>query len=75
MSSGHFSINIVAQKILDVGFGGQACIMTQLLFLWFVLENGNLSTQSLAKLVTNLLVKPFTKWGLDFLGPIKLATN
>ncbi len=30
-----------------------------------------LATQSLAKLVTSFQEKPFMKWGLDFVGPIK----
>jgi hypothetical protein len=30
-----------------------------------------LETQSLAKLVTSLLEKPFMKWRFDFVGPIK----
>jgi hypothetical protein len=32
---------------------------------------GGLATQSLAKLVTSFPKDPFTKWGLDFVGPIK----
>jgi hypothetical protein len=34
---------------------------------------GGLTTQSLAKLVMSLPKEPFMKWGLDFVGPIKLA--
>jgi hypothetical protein len=32
-----------------------------------------LATQNLAKLITSLPKEPFMKWGLDFVGPIKLA--
>jgi len=32
-------------------------------------------TQNLAKLVTTLFEKPFQKWGLDFVGPVKLASK
>ncbi len=32
-------------------------------------------TQNLAKLVTTLLEESFQKWGLDFIGPIKLASR
>jgi hypothetical protein len=32
---------------------------------------GNLIQSNIMKLVTSLLKKPFTKWGLDFMGPIK----
>ncbi len=34
-------------------------------------RTGGLATQSLAKLVTNLLEEPFMKWRFDFVGPIK----
>ncbi len=33
---------------------------------------GGLATQTLTKLVISLLEEPFIKWGLDFVGPIKL---
>ncbi len=32
-----------------------------------------LTIQSLAKLVTNFQEEPFMKWGLDFVGPIKVV--
>jgi hypothetical protein len=32
-----------------------------------------LATQSFKKLVTSLLNEPYMKWGLHFVGPIKLT--
>lgn len=32
---------------------------------------GNLEKTNITKLVTTLPTKPFTKWGIDFIGPIK----
>jgi hypothetical protein len=29
----------------------------------------------MTKLIITLLEKPFQKWGLDFIGPIKLASH
>jgi hypothetical protein len=71
---GHFVIEIMHRKILDVGYwwptmykdvhdyyrSYDACQRTR-----------GLTIQSLAKLVTSLLEKPFMKWGLDFVGTIK----
>ncbi len=36
---------------------------------------GNLLIQNLAKLITTLPEEPFQKWGLDFIGPLKLASR
>jgi hypothetical protein len=76
-SSGHFSINITFQKILDANYWWpnlhqdiinycHSCDLCD--------RTGNLSMQSLTKFITILLIEPFTKWGLDFIGPIKLAS-
>jgi hypothetical protein len=36
-------------------------------------KNKRISDSNVTKLVTNFLEKPFMKWGLDFVGTIKLA--
>jgi len=38
-------------------------------------RTSNMLAQNMAKLITTLLEKPFQKWGLDFIGPIKLASH
>jgi len=38
-------------------------------------QTGNLLTQNMANLNIILLEKPFQKWGLDFIGPIKLVSR
>jgi hypothetical protein len=75
-SWGHFVIEITQRKILDVGYWWsimykdmhdyyRSCDACQ----WI----GGLAIQSLAKLVISLPKEPFMKWGLDFVGPIKLT--
>jgi hypothetical protein len=70
----HFSSDIIVQNILDATY-------------WWLTMNPNvykycqtydqcqktcnLLTQNLAKLVTTLPKKPFKKWGLDFIRPVK----
>jgi hypothetical protein len=73
---GHFATKIMQRKILDVGYQWptmykdahdycRSCDACQ--------KIGGLAIQSLAKLVTSLAEEPFMKWGLDFVGPIKLT--
>jgi len=76
LSRGHFAMKIMQRKILDVGYwwptmykdmhdyykSCDACQRTR-----------GLGTQTLAKLVISLPEESFMKWGLDFMGPIKLA--
>jgi hypothetical protein len=76
LSKGHFAIEITQKKILDARYwwptryknvhdyykSCDACQRTR-----------GLATQSLAKLVTSFQEGPFMKWGLDFVGPIKLT--
>jgi hypothetical protein len=48
----------------------QSIIVVLVICVWKI---GNLSTQSLAKFITNFFVEPFTTWGLDFIKLIKLV--
>jgi hypothetical protein len=75
---GHFFFDIIMRKILDVGYWlltiipnvheyYKSCDQCR--------QTCNLLTKNLTKLVITLLEKPFQKWGLDFIGLIKLARN
>jgi len=70
-SRGHFTIEIMQRKILDVGYWWptfyrnvhdycRSCDACQ--------KTCGLMTQSFTKLVTSLLEEPFIKWGFDFYG-------
>jgi len=73
---GHFTIDIIVKKIMDVRYWWPTLFKD---IHDFCTNYDNyqkirkLKTKSLAKLVTTLLEKPFMKWGLNFISPIKLA--
>ncbi len=75
-SRGHFATEIIQRKILDARYWCPT-MYTHVHDYWKSCDacqrTGGLATQSLAKLVTSLLKEPFMKWGLDFVGPIKLV--
>ncbi len=78
VARGHFSFDITMQKILDASH-------------WWLTNNRdvyeyyrtcdqcqrtwNLLTQILAKLVTTIPRKTIQKWGLDFIGLVKLTSR
>ncbi len=75
-SRGHFAIKIMQRKILDVGY--QWPIMYRNVHDYFkscdaCQKTRRLVTQNLTNLVTSFPKEPFIKWGLDFVGLIKLA--
>ncbi len=75
-SGKHFIIEITQGNILDASYWWP--IMYKDVDDYYRSYNAcqrtrGLATQSLAKLVTSLLEKPFMKWWLHFVGSIKLA--
>jgi hypothetical protein len=76
MVGGHFTVDIVTKKILDAGYWWPTLFKDTHEFCKSCdncTRTRGLKTKNLAKLVTTFLEKPFMKWGLDFIGPIKLA--
>jgi hypothetical protein len=70
----HFAIEITQRKILDAGYWWPTMyrdVHDYCRSYDACQRIGGLATQSLVKMVTNLLEEPFMKWGLDFVGPIK----
>ncbi len=70
----HFATEITQRKIFDVGYWWpttQKDVDDYCGSYDACQSIGGLAIQSLIKPVTNLPKKPFMKWGLDFVGPIK----
>ncbi len=78
VGGGHFSSNITMKKIFNVSYWWptmdkdvhELCQTYDL-----CLKTCNMLAQNMAKLITILLEKPFQKWGLDFIGPIKPTSH
>ncbi len=72
---GHFVADIIAKKILDARYWWPT-LFKDIHDFCRTYENcqkiGRLKTNFLAKLVTTLLKEPFMKWGLHFIGLVKL---
>ncbi len=71
---GHFSSNIIVQKILNVDYWWSMMNWDVHEYCWTYDEcqkTSNMLTQNLVKLVTNYLKRPFQKWGLDFIRIVK----
>ncbi len=76
ISGGHFAMDINVKKILDARYWSPKLFYDASKFCkscGACQRARGLAMQSLAKLVTTLPKEPFMKWGLDFVGPIKLA--
>jgi hypothetical protein len=74
MDGKHFVTAIITKKILDAKHWWPTLFKDSHDFLKSY-DNcqkiGRLKTKSLTKLITTLVEVPFTKWGLNFIGPIK----
>jgi hypothetical protein len=76
VAKGYFAVDIITNKILNVGYWWPTLFKDTHEFCRSCdsCQNiGGLKTKSLAKLVTTFPKELFMKWGLDFIGLIKLA--
>jgi len=76
MARGHFDVDNIKMKILDVGYWWPT-LFKDIHEFYKSCDNyqitRRLKTKSLTKLVTTFPKEHFMKWGLNFIGPIKLA--
>jgi hypothetical protein len=74
VGGGHFSFKITIRKILDAK-NWWATMNKDVLQYCQTCDNyqrtKNLIQNNIAKLVISLPIKPFMKWGLNFVGPMK----
>jgi hypothetical protein len=74
VARGHFATNIRIKKILNARYWWPT-LFKDIHEFCRSCDNyqkiGRCKTKNLAKLVTTFLKKPFMKWGLDSIGPIK----
>jgi hypothetical protein len=74
VSRGHFSFDITVCKILDTKYWSSTMHKGILQYCQTCdnyRQKGNLIQKNIMKLVTSLPIEPSTKWGLDFMSPIK----
>ncbi len=78
IGEGHFSLDITVKKILDANYWWPTINRDVHKFCQtydLCQRTSNLLAQNMTKSIDTLLEKPFQKWGLDFIGPIKLASH
>ncbi len=76
VARGHFAIDITIKKILDAKYWWPTLFKDTHEFCKIngsCQKIGGLKIKNLAKLVTTFPEEPFMKWGLDFIGLIKLV--
>jgi hypothetical protein len=73
MDSCHFFAYITIRKFLHVWYGGPLFTRIPWIFVNLVMNVKKMkpNNMNMSKLVTTLPLDPFTKWGLNFVCPIK----